>query len=100
MNANIAFIEQSKENVLLLPIDSVQKEKDESFVLVKENGAGQPVKRVVKTGITDDKNIEIISGINKDDTIIVKSKKFSLPTSKTSSSPLTPLGQRRGGSRH
>jgi len=100
MNANIAFIEQSREDVLLLPIDSVQKEKDESFVFVKENGAGGPVRRVVKTGITDDKNIEIISGINKDDTIIVKSKKFSLPISKTSSSPLTPFRQRRGGSSH
>lgn len=99
MNATIDFIEQSKENLLLLPVEAVYKEKEEIFVYIKQNGEKQPLKRPVKLGISDDKNVEVISGIDKNEIVIVKTKKFALPKSNSASSPFTPFGQRRGTGR-
>ncbi|MDD4908323.1 MAG: efflux RND transporter periplasmic adaptor subunit [Candidatus Omnitrophica bacterium] len=97
MNATIDFIEQSREKALLLPVEAVRKEKDESYVLLKENGNGNPVKRVVKLGITDDKNYEIISGLDSADTVFVTTKKYVFPgAGSTGSNPFLPNMKRSG----
>ena len=95
MNATINFIENEKDNILLIPLEALYKEKDESFVMVTEQGVAEPVKRVVKTGIADDKNTEVVSGLDKKDRVIVTTKKFALPKNNSGSSPFTPFGQRR-----
>ncbi len=95
MNATIDFIEQQKDNIMLIPQEAVIKEKDGDFVLLK-NAANpdQTIKQPVKLGVYDDKNIEVISGINKDDTIVLKSVKYSLPKSNTGSNPFMPSRRR------
>ncbi len=90
MNASVDFIEQSKVNALLIPEEAVYKEKEESFVYVKQNNAKEPLKVAIKPGISDDKNVEVISGINENDKIILKTKKYSLPKSTTGSNPFMP----------
>jgi macrolide-specific efflux system membrane fusion protein len=94
MNASIDFIEQGKVNALLIPQEAVYKEKGENFVYVKQNNGKEPRKVAVKLGISDDKNVEVISGISQDDRIIVKTKKYALPKSATGSNPFMP-GRRR-----
>ena len=95
MNATINFIVNSKEGILILPNEAILKEDDKHSVFVKgDNGA--PVRRDIKTGIGDDKNTEIVSGISLKDTVIVRSKKYALPKSDNAgSSPFTPFGARR-----
>lgn len=95
MNATIDFIEQEREKALLLPVEAVYKDKEGDFVLLKKNGEDQPIRQAVQLGISDDKNFEIISGINVNDKVVVKNKKFVLPSSDVGSSPFTPFGQRR-----
>jgi macrolide-specific efflux system membrane fusion protein len=95
MNATVEFITKQKDNVLLLPLEAVHKEKDESFVYVAAN-SGTPVIKPVTVGMSDDKNVEIVSGIDEDEKVIVKSKKFVLPTTEAASSPFTPFGRGRG----
>ncbi|MCX5696342.1 MAG: efflux RND transporter periplasmic adaptor subunit [Candidatus Omnitrophica bacterium] len=95
MNATVDFKAEGKVNALLLPVDAVRKEKDESYVLLKEAGSKNPVKRVVKTGITDDKNYEIISGVTAADTVLVMSKKYVLPNGDMGSNPFMPFGQKK-----
>ena len=90
MNASVDFIEQGKVNALLIPQEAVQKEKEENFVYIKQNNGKEPRRVAVKLGISDDKNIEVISGINQDDRIIVKSKKYALPKSTTGGNPFMP----------
>lgn len=97
MNATVEFIVKSKDNVLLLPLEAVYKEKDESFVYVAAD-SGEQVKKVVTTGTSDDKNIEIISGVSQNDKVIVKSKKFVIPNATTTTSPFMPFGRGRGTS--
>lgn len=95
MNATIDFIDQSKDNALLLPVEAIYKDKDGDFVLLKKNGEAQALRQAVQVGISDDKNTEIISGISVNDKVVVKNAKFVLPTSDVGSSPFTPFGQRK-----
>ena len=90
MNAAVDFIEQGKDNALLIPVGAVLKEKDGDYVLVNKNNNAQPVKTAVKLGISDDKNVEVISGINENDRIIIKTRKYALPKSTTGGNPFMP----------
>ncbi|MDD5005422.1 MAG: HlyD family efflux transporter periplasmic adaptor subunit [Candidatus Omnitrophica bacterium] len=95
MNASVDFIEQGRENALLIPQDAVSKDNDENYVLVKQDNGKEPLKVSVKLGISDDKNVEIISGIKESDRIILKTKKYSLPKSSTTgSNPFMPSRRR------
>jgi membrane fusion protein, macrolide-specific efflux system len=95
MNAAVDFIDQDKEDILVIPVDAVSKEKNGDYVFVKEDEKAEPVKTAVKLGISDDKNIEVISGVNKGDRIVSKSKKYVLPKSSVSgSNPFLPARRR------
>ena len=90
MNASLDFMVQDKKNILTIPVDAVYK-NGESFVYLKQPNAKEPVKARVELGISDDKNVEVISGINENDRIMVKSKKYSLPkASAAGSNPFMP----------
>jgi len=95
MNASVDFIEESKENTLILPLEAVHREKDKVFVLIKQNAGLDPVRRDVKLGSSDDKNVEILSGIDSNDRIIVKSTKYALPTTDNGSNPFMPFGKKK-----
>ena len=96
MSANVDIIEKSKENILLVPIEVIERAKEDNFVLLSQGIGKEPVKRKVKLGISDGKNVEIISGLEAKDKIIVKTQKYLLPKKvRESSSPFTPFGRRR-----
>lgn len=79
MNANIDFIQDSRENVLILPVNAVQKEHGRATVLFSSGNPQKPTPRSVETGLSDDKNIEIVSGLSEGDEVVIKSAKYSLP---------------------
>lgn len=95
MNATVDFIEQSKEDALLVPLQAVLKGKDGAYLMVRAKGKGEAVKRPVKTGISDYKNIEIVSGLDAEDLVIVKMKKYTLPKNSAGSNPFSPFGARK-----
>lgn len=99
MNANVDFIVQNKEHLLLLPVTAVNKKGDQSFVLLETSDSNKPIQQEVQTGITDDKNIEIVSGLKEEDNVVIKSKKFSLNKSKGGSNPFMAAGRPAGGGR-
>ena len=97
MNANVDFVTESRENALLLPQEAVYSENGANYVLLSEGG--QPVKRTVTLGLTQDKNVEIVSGITQDDTVLMKSKRYSLPKSGTAGkNPFLPSRKPASGS--
>ena len=78
LSANVDIVTEKADNVLLVPIQSVYKEKGESYVdllvSVQEprEGTGELIKKVeVNTGINDYYYIEIISGLKEGDKIII-----------------------------
>ncbi len=90
MNATVDFIEQGKASAILIPEAAVNKEKEENFVYLRQGNGKEPLKTPVKLGISDGKNVEVISGINQNDKIIVKTKKYALPKSTTGQNPFMP----------
>jgi len=96
MNATINFQESSKPDALTLPLEAIHREKNENYVLVKDAVGGEPVKRLVKLGLSDDKSVEIISGITANDQVIDKSKKAVASKENKGSNPFNPFGNRKG----
>ena len=91
MNSNAEIVVNQKKDVLYVPVDAVQKRNGKSFVKVV-SGAGKDSKaeatvettkqqsndqkiemKEVKTGISTAEYIEIISGINEGDAVVVTS---------------------------
>ena len=93
MNATIDFVTANKEGALLLPVEAVHKGKSGNFVMLKEPEEKEPVKRDVKLGITDDKNYEVLSGVDINDKIVIKSKKYSAPSGSIGTNPFMPARQ-------
>jgi macrolide-specific efflux system membrane fusion protein len=90
MNATVDFIEQDKENILVIPAEAVYKDNGDSYVLIYQGAEQEPLKTRVTLGITDDKNIEVLSGITANDRIMLKSKKYSLPRNNIGKNPFMP----------
>jgi len=90
MNASIDFIDESRENTLLIPLEAVYKEKNNNYVLIKQADEVEPLRAAVQLGISDDKNVEALSGISKNDIIIIKSKTYSLPKNTRGKNPFMP----------
>jgi len=91
MNANIDFVEEKKENTLLLPNEAVHKDKDGSYVLFSQGPGKEPMRQAVTTGMSDDLNTEIVSGLTANDRIILKSTKYALPSTKQATNPFMPF---------
>jgi macrolide-specific efflux system membrane fusion protein len=83
MSANVEVITESKENVLLIPLKATTKDKDENFVLLKQ-GNGGIVKQRVRLGLSDDENVEVVSGLSTSDTVIITTKEYLPRESKES----------------
>lgn len=91
MSANIEIVEQNKTNILLLPVDAIKGDGEKEYVIVGSK-AGGGRQRIIKTGISDEKNTEIVSGINKNDRVIIQTNEFSLPVNKENgSNPFLPF---------
>lgn len=96
MNATINFIESSKEDALLVPSEAILKEKDQAYVLLLEAGKDEYTKQVVQLGMTDDKNVEVTSGLGTNDTVVIKTKKYALPQNNLGANPFMPSrGQKK-----
>ncbi len=94
MNTNVDFIEQSKKNILLIPKEAVYEENAGNYVLIRQNNGEEPLKREIMLGISDDKNVEVISGVTENERIVLKTKKYSLPKSNTGKNPFMPSRRR------
>lgn len=81
MNAAIDFIIQNKENTLLLPQEAVYTENSSSYVLMQNADIKELVTRPVTLGLTQDKFVEIVSGLSAQEKVVIKTKKYSLPKS-------------------
>jgi len=96
MSANVDIIEKSKENILLIPLEAVTQDKDDRFVLLKQGIGKKPVKRKVTLGISDERHVEVISGIDaKDKILLVRQKYFPSRNAGSSRNPFMPFGRRK-----
>jgi hypothetical protein len=78
----------------LIPQDALYQENADNYVLISQNNAKAPLRKRVIPGISDGKNVEVISGITENDKIILKTKRYSLPKSATEKNPFMPSRRR------
>lgn len=94
MNASVDFLVADKEHILTIPVEAVSK-NGQSYVMLKQSNGREPVKVRVNLGISDDKNIEVISGVSENDRIIVRTKRYALPQgSAAGTNPFLPSRRR------
>ncbi|MFA6079042.1 MAG: efflux RND transporter periplasmic adaptor subunit [Candidatus Omnitrophota bacterium] len=97
MSATVNIAEKTKNDALLIPAEAVKRNREGPYVLVAQPGGKSPIERKIELGISDEKNIEVVSGLTEQDTILVRSKKYVLPTAAAAgTNPLLP-SRRRGG---
>jgi len=97
MSANVNIIEAKRENVLLIPLEAVRQDREGSFVFLTQGEGNRPLKQSVKLGISDDKNVEVISGLGAEDRVAIMPEKYLASKSAGESStrnPFTPFGRR------
>ena len=94
MTANVTFVTEQKQGVLLVPSEAVRREQGRATVFTARTGGGPPETKPVETGATDGKMVEVTSGLGEGDTLLVRSKR-ALPAHKNLKSPFTPDFQRR-----
>ena len=72
MSANIDIIEKIKENILIIPLEAVKTEQGKTYVLMSDGNGKKPRNHTIEIGISDEKNVEVVSGLNENDFIMVK----------------------------
>ncbi len=98
MSANVRIIELSKDNILTIPLEAAKRGKEGDAVFVSQGKNTKPSKRTVTLGMADDVNVEVISGIDQSDTLVIRTQKAV--SGKKSSSGANPFMPGGGGGRH
>ena len=69
MTANVDIINEQLENVIYIPREGVKVKNKQSFAAILENG--RPKEIPIKTGIQNPIHVQVISGLEKDQEILV-----------------------------
>ena len=69
MTANISLLGDKKSNILTIPIRCIFSDDNGNDVVYVIRKGKQPLKTLVKTGINDLQNVEIIDGLKDKDVI-------------------------------
>lgn len=95
MSANVEVIKNECVDVLTVPMNIIQYENGRAWVMVKQPLHDTVEKRYVEVGLSDTENIEIISGLQAGDTIVVQEAVFSLEKNAMKSNPFMPSSRKR-----
>jgi membrane fusion protein, macrolide-specific efflux system len=90
MTSNVTIIEKTDDHALLLPADAVYTENQANYVWLVKDKNSTPVKRGLKTGVTDDQNVEVLSGITEKDRVAVMIDTSQKLEAKNSTNPFMP----------
>lgn len=68
MNGNSEIIAQQLNDILIIPISAIFEKNSKTYVWKIENNKAKQTE--VKTGVSNDDNIQIVSGLNENDQIV------------------------------
>lgn len=95
MSANVEVIENEHKGVLMVPLEAIDKEGGRSFVWVKKTTEDATEKREVQTGVSDERNVVIRSGLSADDIIVVKEQTYLPQKGDSGTNPFMPFRRRK-----
>ena len=96
MTANVTFLLDSKENILLVPTEALRTKNGKNLVTVKDSD-GNPVEKEVQLGLTDGKQTEVQSGLNEGETVLIPQFETRESKSNQNSNPFAPSRPRNRG---
>lgn len=94
MTANVTFAVQSKKDVLTIPSEALKVVDGQSQVLVR--GEEGPRSKTIETGISDGKKIEVLDGLNENETILIQDYSIG-KSSESNNNPFNPKFPKRKG---
>jgi len=71
MSANVNVLIESKDNVLLIPLAAVKSDKEGTYVMLDKGQKDKPVQQKIEEGITNDVNVEVVSGLTPQDKVVM-----------------------------
>jgi macrolide-specific efflux system membrane fusion protein len=95
MTANVALILDRRDDAILVPASAVKNSTEGSYVLVP-GPENKPVHKTVETGLANAESVQITSGLNVGDQVVVMRARYT-PQKAQLSSPLTMGGGRPAG---
>lgn len=95
MSATVNIIVEAKDNVLTLPVSAIKRGKEGTYVLLSQGLGRSPVDRKVELGISDEKNIEIVSGLTAEDKVLMVIQKYKASSGAASTNPFMPARRRQ-----
>ena len=90
MSVNVEVIENQRENVLLIPVEAVRKDEKRAYVLIKKLNESDSEERDIKVGLSDETNIEVVTGLTVEDIISMESKASLSRKKQTGKNPFMP----------
>lgn len=91
MTANIDITVKETKDAVVIPWDSFQEDENgNTYVLVGNNV--QQSQHPITTGILDGDFVEVVSGLSKGDTILIKQDNFSIATTKEQAKGFLSMG--------
>jgi hypothetical protein len=90
MNARGQIITDSKPNVLAVPPRAIRRSGNDQVVDVRRNGGVE--EQIITTGATDNQQVEIVTGLNEGDVVVVPSLASPRPGSTPKAQPTLPGG--------
>ena len=91
MSANVEVLEKKRENIMLIPLESVRFKEGKAFVIVKPYGKNPKEMREIKIGLRNEKNAEITSGLNPGDIIVYRHAAYRPSKKPSGGNPFMPF---------
>ena len=91
MSANIEVVEKKREGVILIPVEAVNQYEGKAYVTVRTRPANASEERVVEIGLSDEKSVEVVSGLTTADILIVQDQTYSLKKKPSGTNPFFPF---------
>ena len=97
MSVGVEIMTNVKTDVLLVPASAVQTVNNQSTIQVMRNG--EPITVTVEVGLSNDSQMEIISGLNEGDEVVTSTvtSTSSSSSSNNATSPFSGVGRTGGG---
>ncbi|MDR3588402.1 MAG: efflux RND transporter periplasmic adaptor subunit [Negativicutes bacterium] len=85
MTARVTINVGERKQVLIVPLAAIKEDKGQKYVQVMVNG--HPQNTPVKIGLSDEDNVEAVTGLNEGDQIVIPAAKAKVTTSQDQGPP-------------
>lgn len=76
MSTTVNFILEEKKDALLLPLNTIKKISNQSYIFQSVKSTGKTRSAQIKTGLENTQHVEVLSGLKEGDKVVIPDKKM------------------------